>query len=165
MFVSKNDIKAVTLDPVSDVTGTRQIHFVLQEKVSNQVTLSFFKNSQFEICTEEPFRKQVYPLNVHSITHPSDYEITKGSESQNKLQQMQQPGVQIMDILAQKPLQSITISEFVAVVYDDQWWLGKVQEVSVENNDANVSFLHPAGPRTSFHWMFVGSNILTSWEF
>ena len=65
---------------------------------------------------------------------------------------MQQPEVQIMDILTRKPLQSIAINEFVAVVYDDQWWLGTVQEVSVENNDANVSFLHPAGPRTSFHW-------------
>ena len=60
MFVSKNDIKAVTLDPVPDVPGTRQIHFVFQEMVLNQVTLTFFKNSQFEICTEEPFRKQVY---------------------------------------------------------------------------------------------------------
>lgn len=29
-------------------------------------------------------------------------------------------------------------------------WIGEVMEISLEHNDINVLFYHPAGPRTSF---------------
>ena len=42
--------------------------------------------------------------------------------------------------------------QFIACIYDGQWWLGNILEVCTENNDAKVSFMHPHGPATSFFW-------------
>lgn len=35
-------------------------------------------------------------------------------------------------------------------IYEGQWWIGEVIDISVEHNDVNVHFYHPPGPRTSF---------------
>lgn len=45
---------------------------------------------------------------------------------------------------------SLEINDTVACVYDEQWWIGKVEEISVENDDVYIHFYHPSGPRTSF---------------
>jgi hypothetical protein len=45
---------------------------------------------------------------------------------------------------------SVKHNDIVACVYDKQWWLGIIVDVSVENKDILVKFYHPAGPRTSF---------------
>ena len=38
----------------------------------------------------------------------------------------------------------------IACVYDGQWWLAEVNDISDENKDVHVTFYHPAGPRTAF---------------
>lgn len=45
---------------------------------------------------------------------------------------------------------TVSIKDTVACVYDGQWWLGEVDDISVQNRDIHVIFYHPAGPRTSF---------------
>lgn len=45
---------------------------------------------------------------------------------------------------------SLKEKDYVACVYDDQWWIGEVVDISLENDDVLVHFYHPAGPRTSF---------------
>lgn len=42
--------------------------------------------------------------------------------------------------------------QFVACVYDGEWWLGNVLEICTDNNDAKISFMHPHGPAASFFW-------------
>jgi len=42
--------------------------------------------------------------------------------------------------------------QFVACVYDGEWWLGNITEISTDNDDVKVSFMHPHGPATSFCW-------------
>jgi hypothetical protein len=42
--------------------------------------------------------------------------------------------------------------QFVACIYDGQWWLGNITEICSDNNDAKVSFMHPHGPAASFFW-------------
>ena len=39
---------------------------------------------------------------------------------------------------------------YITCSYDDQWWLAYVLMVLMESDEANVSFLHPAGPSPSF---------------
>lgn len=48
----------------------------------------------------------------------------------------------------------ITIKEekFVAVIYDNQWWLGKILEVSEVHRDAKIKFMRPSGPSSSYSW-------------
>ena len=39
---------------------------------------------------------------------------------------------------------------YITCTYDNQWWLAYVPMVLLESDEANVSFLHPAGPSPSF---------------
>ena len=41
--------------------------------------------------------------------------------------------------------------QYVAAVYDHQWWLGMILEVDDEHDDYKLRFLHPAGPSPTFH--------------
>lgn len=45
---------------------------------------------------------------------------------------------------------SLKRKDSIACVYDNQWWIGEVIDVSNENDDVMVHFYHPPGPRTSF---------------
>ena len=45
---------------------------------------------------------------------------------------------------------TLKVSDIVACVYDRQWWLAQIEEISLKNKDVLVHFYHPAGPRTSF---------------
>lgn len=47
-------------------------------------------------------------------------------------------------------LTSFTNNDYVACIYEDQWWLGIVKDKSIEENDLLVHFFNPAGPRTAF---------------
>ena len=40
----------------------------------------------------------------------------------------------------------------VVAVYEKKWWLGKVIEISEENNDAKVHFMVPHGPAAHYWW-------------
>jgi len=42
--------------------------------------------------------------------------------------------------------------QFVACVYDGNWWLASVIDFCPDNNDAKVTFMHPHGPAASFFW-------------
>lgn len=41
---------------------------------------------------------------------------------------------------------SLNNGDWLAVVYDDQWWLAKTIAVDTEHQDVKVEFLHPHGP-------------------
>lgn len=45
---------------------------------------------------------------------------------------------------------SLKRKDSIACVYDNQWWIGEVVDVSNENDDVMVHFYHPPGPHTSF---------------
>lgn len=40
--------------------------------------------------------------------------------------------------------------DYVACIYEDQWWLGIVKDKSNRSNDILVHFMHPPGPKTAF---------------
>ena len=42
--------------------------------------------------------------------------------------------------------------DYIAVLYDDHWWIGLVEEVQMENSEAKVKFMTPHGPRKVFSW-------------
>lgn len=50
--------------------------------------------------------------------------------------------------------ESITIKgeKFVAAIYDNQWWLGKILWVSEKHRDAKIKFMRPSGPSSSYSW-------------
>ena len=42
--------------------------------------------------------------------------------------------------------------EFVCCLYEQQWWIGMVQDINKEEADVAVKFMHPNGPSASFIW-------------
>ena len=36
--------------------------------------------------------------------------------------------------------------DYVTCMYDEDWYIGVIQEVSEEEGDRKVSFMHPKGP-------------------
>ena len=44
------------------------------------------------------------------------------------------------------------IGDFIVCVYDDDWWMSKVVEVSHELNGITVKFMEPHGPAKGFKW-------------
>ncbi|KAG8259087.1 Autophagy- protein 9A [Homalodisca vitripennis] len=45
---------------------------------------------------------------------------------------------------------SFTSNDYVACIYDDKWWLGKIKDKDEVNNCVLVHFFHPSGPKTAF---------------
>ena len=52
----------------------------------------------------------------------------------------------------QVSLQLIRINDYLACRYDEQWWIRLVTDVSEEQQDVEVSFMHPHGPSRNFRW-------------
>ena len=49
----------------------------------------------------------------------------------------------------------VPVTSYVSCLYEKEWYVGMVEKVSVEENDALVKFLHPNGPSVYFHWPAV----------
>ena len=45
---------------------------------------------------------------------------------------------------------SLNNGDWLAVVYDDHWWLAKTIAVDTEQQDVRVEFLHPHGPTVKY---------------
>lgn len=42
--------------------------------------------------------------------------------------------------------------QYIACIYDNEWWIGNICEVSFEHHDVLVKFMRPHGPSQSFYW-------------
>ena len=40
----------------------------------------------------------------------------------------------------------------MACKYDLFWWIGVIEEIDDEQNDAKIRFMHPHGPSMNFTW-------------
>ena len=43
-------------------------------------------------------------------------------------------------------------NDYVACLYDGKWWVSLVIDVSKEEEDCRVNFMHPPGPKKNFRW-------------
>ena len=50
------------------------------------------------------------------------------------------------------PGDTLSPSQFVVCLYDRQYWVGIIMEVSTENLDVKVKFMHPKLPTPSLKW-------------
>ena len=49
-------------------------------------------------------------------------------------------------------IESIPPGAYLACIYDSKWYIGMVLDLSVENKDIQVKFMHQRGPATTFFW-------------
>ncbi|XP_063243365.1 uncharacterized protein LOC134542780 [Bacillus rossius redtenbacheri] len=60
--------------------------------------------------------------------------------------------VQSNQIKTHYSINDFQVGQFVACVYDQNWWMGQITGISKELNDMTVSFMHPHGPAKGFQW-------------
>ena len=51
------------------------------------------------------------------------------------------------------PGDTLSPSQFVVSLYDRQYWVAIIMEVSIENLDVKVKFMHPKLPTQSLKWL------------
>jgi len=49
-------------------------------------------------------------------------------------------------------MEMLKVSTFVAIVYDNNWFIALIQDILVENKDILVKFMSPSGPAPLFKW-------------
>ena len=52
----------------------------------------------------------------------------------------------------QQQVLKFSIGDYVAVKYDNLWWVGIILEDLAQEEELLIKFMHPNGPRQTFHW-------------
>ena len=48
--------------------------------------------------------------------------------------------------------QYLQVGTYIACIYEKDWFIGVVNNISMPNNDAEIRFMHPKGPSAFFKW-------------
>ena len=48
--------------------------------------------------------------------------------------------------------EKVEVGSYIGCLYDRQWYDGLVQDLSFQQNDVNVKFMHPKGPAKASFW-------------
>lgn len=70
-------------------------------------------------------------------------DTTSFTASINQNFEIQNNGIKVANLMP---------GQYIACIYDNLWWIGNICEISEEQHDAFISFMHPHGPAPSFHW-------------
>ena len=49
----------------------------------------------------------------------------------------------------------VQVLDYISCLYDNKWWVDIITNVDKEEEDVQVKFIHPSGPRRSFQWPHV----------
>ena len=52
----------------------------------------------------------------------------------------------------QYDIEKVEVGSYIGCLYDRQWYVGLVRDLSFEHNDVNVKFMHPKGPAKAVFW-------------
>ncbi|MES9880157.1 MAG: hypothetical protein ABW185_04670 [Sedimenticola sp.] len=70
-----------------------------------------------------------------------------------------EPVVNVPDEVSSPELQKTSVSlkqceigKYVCCLYDGKWWIGLIRDKSEEDEDVQISLMHPHGPARSFQW-------------
>ncbi len=88
---------------------------------------------------------------------PSSYHIQKEREKEKKKRQKALPVSEAPENVKNgfvKPpeISEMKLGQFLVVIYTERWWIGTVENVSVEDSDVKIRFMRPHGPKTIFEW-------------
>ncbi|XP_026051822.1 uncharacterized protein LOC113038532 [Carassius auratus] len=151
------------MHPLKQVPSTRKIHQVIpHENRIQHRQLSCFCLLVCQCFSPATFYFHGYPEEQQSDTRRAG----KKRPLAMLLEEMEKEMVGGEDVmeeeLDEEPLKSpegtVTVTtvsslnngDWLAVVYDDHWWLAKTIAVDTEHQDLKVEFLHPHGPTAKY---------------
>jgi len=152
------------MQPLKQVPSTRQIHQVIaHENRIHHRQLSCFC-SEMLVCqcfSPATFYFHGYPEEQQSDTRRARKKIPLAMLMEEMEGEMEED-MEMEDVMEEEldvdplkgPEGTITVTtvsslnngDWLAVVYDDHWWLAKTVAVDTEHQDVKVEFLHPHGP-------------------
>ncbi|KAK9976693.1 hypothetical protein ABG768_021898 [Culter alburnus] len=150
------------IQPMKSVPGTRKVHQVIPEgKKIFCRSLSCFC-CEPKIC--QSFTPAMFDLNEHEkVMNSKRHAENTGGSSASAQQKEKGPVAMLMEEMEQdndevpKGVHTkiaedhINSGDWLAVIYDKNWWLAKVITMDTHHQDVKVEFFHPNGPSTQFH--------------
>ena len=131
--------------PVSvGIKGDKEhyLFFVPNKYIKNTVAQQKNRFSKFKKIPGMRSFHSIEPINKENKVHARRYSNSESFDQFSVLKA--EDKAEMISVLAP--------GQYIAAVYDDQWWLGMILEVDNEHDDYKVRFLHPAGPSPTFHW-------------
>ena len=49
-------------------------------------------------------------------------------------------------------VEEYSLGQFILCRYDEDWWVGSIRDISFENEDVLVAFMHPKSPCKNLYW-------------
>ena len=53
---------------------------------------------------------------------------------------------------SQYDIEKVEVTSYIVCLYDQQWYVGLFQDLSIEHSDVNLKFMHPKRPAKAFFW-------------
>ena len=119
-----------------EITGISYILVPLEEVETNKAKLS----QRFKTCKKVPETRTYHKFVPQN---PSVIQCYVHSKSETYSEHN-------VSVLPYFETGSFKINDILVCVYDQNWWIGEVTNVSMENGDLMIHFYHPHGPQTSF---------------
>lgn len=117
---------------------------------SDGFTVCFFKNSHFTRESEKMSSVYYrYDDHFHNEIENSGDDRDRSVSEHVDTNLVNLGGALVHPV---SKLEELKRDDFVIAMYEGEWWVAKVLSVNRENNDVEVSFMHPPGPRTTFRW-------------
>nr|XP_054592211.1 uncharacterized protein LOC129157084 [Nothobranchius furzeri]XP_054592212.1 uncharacterized protein LOC129157084 [Nothobranchius furzeri]XP_054592213.1 uncharacterized protein LOC129157084 [Nothobranchius furzeri]XP_054592214.1 uncharacterized protein LOC129157084 [Nothobranchius furzeri] len=159
-YITEEDMQiydALLIQPLKQVPLTRQIHQVIaQENRIQHRQLSCFC-SQMLVCLcfspttfffhdypEEPqsHKRRAKKRPLAALIEEMEKEDSEGIEEEWDEELLKGPE----GTIKVTTVGGLHEGDWLAVVYDNHWWLAKTIAVDLEHQDVEVEFLHPHGP-------------------
>ena len=124
----------------------------------NIKNIKFFYVTQEDVDANRDFLQQRF-TSAHTIPGTRDnHSFIPLSTIEIRVSRVSQDDthftVQLSAAPAPQMLQmaELQVGQYIAGVYDSQWWVGNILDKSDEYSDVHMRFMHPHGPATSFKW-------------
>ena len=146
---------ALLSQPLKPIPATRKIHQVIPHRNSIQCRpmscfccemCKCFNVTTFQVTEDTPAREPAQENGGFTVTQKNRGPLAMLMEEMEE-EPCHGPDGTVTDVSAS----AINSGDWLAVIYDQNWWLAKAIAVDGHHQDVQVEFFHPHGPSTRFH--------------
>lgn len=140
---------AVLAQPLQSITGTRKVHQVVAQGNMIYCRLVSCFCSEPQIChCFNPVAHQFHGVSQHQDEHGA---VRLQSPLAMLMAEMEnEPSRPPEGLTTMMGAKDVEMGDWLAVMYDHNWWLAKALRSDEGHGDVQVEFFHPHGPNSRF---------------
>ena len=78
-----------------------------------------------------------------------ELQVNRTSGTETKCDDLISPAIKVSNI---SQVEEYSLGQFILCRYDEDWWVGSIRDISFENEDVLVAFMHPISPCKNLYW-------------